>query len=144
VSQTKRAKATEPTFDLKPFSLNQEDLPPGYMGHNPAALFDILSARVQSQRKGEFESTIDHKARIERITTRPIIGSLKANSLIALSVPSLDDQLTSKYDADLTVLDIRLNWKKRGEFGVNAYLVVDKKLGKVASYIELRSYDADD
>lgn len=72
--QIKRKK-TAPVAPVFPAEADASRLPPGYVGHNPAAIFSALSERRAQFRKGQFETTPEYESRVERI-----ISSLPAAS----------------------------------------------------------------
>ena len=98
-------------FDTQPFNRQREDLPPNYIGNSYIDLIAALSKRQRIAGKGEFESTIDYRARMERVNSQPLSGGITFNSLLAFTVNQYDEQLEVKYDADLTVLDAVLKWQ---------------------------------
>jgi TonB family protein len=98
-------------FDTQPFDRRREDLPPHYIGNSYIDLIAALSKRQRIAGKGEFESTIDYRARMERINSQPLSGGITFNSILAFTVNQYDEQLEVKYDADLTVLDAVLKWQ---------------------------------
>lgn len=115
----KRTKANTVTFDPKPFNKYVEDLPPNYIGNSYFNILIALMNRNKVAAKGEFESTIDYKARIERVNSQALTGGLTFKSLLAFSFYLDGGQLTAKYDADLTVLDVTLKWDRN--YGAGSY-----------------------
>ena len=103
----KRRPRPQPKFDLKPFDLAVDDLPPNYLGHSFFQIYAALRGRGPLLRKGEYESTIDYKNRLARLSTWPIAGSLDSNSVVAFSL----SPVKQKYDADLTALDLSLEFE---------------------------------
>jgi TonB family protein len=113
-AQKRRQRPQKPAakYDPKPFNNAVEDLPPQYIGNPYFEVLVALRARQKIAGKGEFESTIDYKARVERLNSRPLVGSLTFNNLLAFSFYPDGGQFKVSYDADLTSLDAVFNWKR--------------------------------
>lgn len=79
-----------------PFDASVASLRPGYLGHDPEAIFQTIAQRLPT--KSEFETMEEWKARFERAVQRPLIGSVGINSTLAMTVNILNGGL--KYDAE--------------------------------------------
>jgi hypothetical protein len=96
-------------FDYKPFNISREDLPSHYAGNSLGDIYLALKSLSGFQKKDEFESTIDYKARLRKAASHPLIGSLTGDSIMAFSI-SNPAFVAAKYDADLSVLDLSFDW----------------------------------
>lgn len=97
--QTKRKKSTPPAPVL-PAEADASRLPPGYVGHNAAAVFFALRERRAQFRKGQFETTPEYEGRIERIVSSLPAASARLTFLLS------DAKVT--YDADASSFKIAL------------------------------------
>lgn len=87
-----RKKKNAPAAPVQSAEEEASRLPPGYVGHNAAAVFSALRERRAQFRKGQFEMTPEYEGRVERI-----ISSLPATSAhLTFLLP--DAKVT--YDAD--------------------------------------------
>ena len=109
---TQKPARSSATFDTQPFNRQRDDLPANYIGNSYIDILTALAKRKRVAGKGEFESTIDYRARMERLNSQPLSGMITFNSLLAFTVNQYDEQLEVRYDADLTVLDAVLKWKR--------------------------------
>jgi TonB family protein len=131
----KRIQPTQFKLDSKPFNKEVESLPPNYIGNSYIEILVALSKQQKVAFKGEFESTIDYRARIERLNSQPLTGAITRNSLLAFAFMPDDQQLTVKYDADLTVLDTHLKWDRSYANGALYTLKWSDSSQRVATYI---------
>lgn len=94
---------TRPTYAATEIDPNTKQLPRLYEGVDPATLYDELEKRSKQNRKGEFETTEAFNTRLATLEGKPLIGSIKKDALIPLSISngsSILDKVTSVYDAD--------------------------------------------
>lgn len=113
-----QAQTVQSVFDYKPFNISREDLPPHYAGNPLIEIYSALKTRPDFKKKDEFESTVDYKARLQKAAERPIVGTISGNSTMAFSL-SNPILLDSKYDADLSVMDISFMWLQMYEVSIN-------------------------
>ena len=106
-TQAQRRRLPKPKFDVKPFDLSVDDLPSNYLGHSFFQIYSALRKRGPLLKKGEYESTIDYKNRLAGLSSWPIVGLVNSNSVVAFSL----GPIRQKYDADLTALDMTLEFK---------------------------------
>ncbi|HEX8845961.1 MAG TPA: energy transducer TonB [Pyrinomonadaceae bacterium] len=138
---SKRAKGLSSSFDRKPFNKNVEDLPPNYLGNSYAEILVALMKQGPIEGKGEFESTIDYKARMERLKSKPLAGPITRNSLLAFIIRPDGEQMSVKYDADLTALDAVLKWRRYETSGATYTLKSSENSKYVASYIGRNAFN---
>jgi hypothetical protein len=96
-------------WETQPFDDTVDTLPVGFSGHSLAQIYESL-AKKPFVGKGEFESTIDFRARIAEERSLPLYGSLERNSLLAFVFPPGNEGFSTTYDADLNILEARLEW----------------------------------
>ncbi len=118
------AQASLRGFELIPFDLEKEELPQHFLGHSLIAVYATLATRKRQEAKGEFEPTIDYHARMEKLRKRPLVGSVKEDDLLAFSFAPDDYQLKLRYDADLSVMDVMLEWMSVG-YRFGAHIALD-------------------
>jgi FKBP-type peptidyl-prolyl cis-trans isomerase len=87
-------------YSEKAFDPDVDHLPPSYIGNNAEGLLRVIEARSRSQVRGEFETSENHNARVERENGRPLLGSLKLDSILAFKI----DQLDCRYDPDAGIM----------------------------------------
>lgn len=109
-TQTRRSSAAK-TYLSQPFNSELEELPTQFLGHSLVALFANLAAR--DYRRGEFEPTVEYERRMQKQLEQNVIGSVKRDGLLAFSFAPDDDQFVTRYDPDLSVLDLKLTWRAR-------------------------------
>ncbi len=80
-------------------------LPNGYMGQDPAACFVNIVHKVATT-KGEFETTEAYNARLAKLKTAPVVGSLSVGDVYAFKL--MPDIVSSDYDADKQILHVRM------------------------------------
>lgn len=90
-AQTRRKKSA-PAAPVLPAEADASRLPPGYVGHNAAAVFSALRERRAQFRKGQFETTPEYEGRVERIVSSLPAASARLTFLLQ------DAKVT--YDAD--------------------------------------------
>ncbi|GEM_PF-5370303 len=116
------------TQELKPFDINQEKLPTNYYGFSPFVIKLAIASRFTS--KDEFETTEQYISRKKQMESRPLIGSVNIDSLIAFRL--LHTSRHFAYDADRQIIkaEIRLS-NSRFELGIyanhNYYIEIKNK-----------------
>ncbi len=87
-------------------------LGPGFRGHDPEAIIDLLVAPKRDQVKSEFETSAEFEHRQQVAQTRPFLGSLGLASTLAFTVqPKSETSETgweSHYDADSGILSVSI------------------------------------
>jgi hypothetical protein len=71
---TPQNRRSQPAQQVAPFEITMEALPPNYQGVNIETLFKQLSLPSAKLAKGEFETTEQHRQRLQRFIF-PIGGS---------------------------------------------------------------------
>lgn len=104
-------KPATPAYSYRDFDPALTQLPPGFRGHDLAALFKTLAARKKSAVKGEFETTAAFNARVQAEASKPMLGPLTPGSTFAFVIRKVE----SVYDADRDNLRARLPLKRAWE-----------------------------
>ncbi len=81
------------SFSTVPFDIEAKMLPANYRGHN-LKLLHVEFSKLLSP-KGEFETTAEYEARTAATSLKPVLGKVKADSLVALQIT-----VPFAYDAD--------------------------------------------
>jgi hypothetical protein len=98
-------------------------------------------ATQQPAPKDEFESTIDYRDRLARLSSSPLFGGIYRDSFLAFVFsPSSGTALSSHYDADLSVLDITLKFSISNVFGFSPSLLWALTERKMGSYTGRTSF----
>lgn len=97
-AQARKKKSSPPTAPVQPAEADASRLPPGYVGHNGAAIFTALMERRAQFRKGQFETTPEYEGRVERIVSSIPAASARLTFLLR------DADVT--YDADASAFKI--------------------------------------
>ena len=125
VNKPTQNKPTSTVYSQTPFD---GDVPPGFIGHDAAAVYKALVTTRPSE-KSEFETKAQYEERIKGNADRPLFEKLRASSVFAFVVPSgktaTDDQgLQSTYDADSQSMNIEIGFDSVASDGdFNAYYV---------------------
>lgn len=91
---------------ITPFDTSTEALPPNYQGLNIEVVFRRLSLRSGTLAKGEFETSEQHRQRLKRQESTPIVGPLTLNDVMTFSIDRND--IESDYDADRQSLQVAI------------------------------------
>jgi formylglycine-generating enzyme required for sulfatase activity len=97
-----RASSSIENYSVVPFDQSIKVLSPQYPGHDAAALFNRIEAVVNAK-KGEFETTEEFQSRIKAEYSKPLVGSLRWDSIYAVQVEGCE----VIYDADAQVFHIK-------------------------------------
>jgi hypothetical protein len=97
-----RADAGKRGYSGTPFNPAVARLPANYQGNNADTLYQLIEKREKSRTKGEFETTEQYRARIERQDRQPLAGSLQVTSLLAFKLADVKFH----YDADRQVMQL--------------------------------------
>ncbi|CAN5581544.1 hypothetical protein BH18ACI3_BH18ACI3_18930 [soil metagenome] len=97
-------KPVEPTYSTQPFDLSASSLPANFRGHNAIEIYKRLAGRAKVSTKSEFETTEAYHQRVAAEASKPLLGSLSQNSVLAFVI----DKLKSKYDADQQIMDVKV------------------------------------
>jgi hypothetical protein len=131
--QSKKASRPKSEFAKEPFSSNVEKLPAGFKGNSLIGVFETLRIRTISAQRGEFESSSSYNSRIEKMNARPLLGMVTQTSRLAFSFEPNEDQFTTRYYPDQSVLSIMLSWNSRTfDLGLSYYSEVTKSRSYVA------------
>lgn len=89
------------------FDASAEKLPPKFLGHDIKALYTEMSARSSAgAKKGEFETTEEFHARVQREAAEPVLGNLAKNGLFAFTLTNTSGE--ALYDADQRTMTVAL------------------------------------
>ena len=105
VAQDNKAQKVDAvTYSKEPLELTAGDqaVPLGFQGNNVKAIYEALQQKVKP--KDEFETTADYQKRVADAATKPILGSLQANSLMSVVVDA-----SSTYNADVGTSEIKFS-----------------------------------
>lgn len=72
--------------DMKPFNASTEQLPPGYIGHNPELLYNAIRLRQETVKGRPGETQEHHRSRIAGEIYTPLLGSLDFDSILAFRI----------------------------------------------------------
>ena len=106
-SQTSKQKQppseTKPInkIEVNPIDLACTKLPKNYTGHDLESIVKALESRQISAKKGEYETSEQHKQRVQDEERKPLIGLLGVNDLFSFVVNP-----ESKYNVDLQTLTL--------------------------------------
>ncbi|MGI8655483.1 MAG: hypothetical protein ACR2LC_09715 [Pyrinomonadaceae bacterium] len=82
---------------------------------------------------------------MERLNQRPLMPGVNFNSIVAFSLPPSESNFTLKYNADLTALDMSLNWQDLNLFGSydHPYLALTwaESRRKIGSYVGRNAFN---
>jgi hypothetical protein len=92
--------------DIRSFDIQVDKLAPGFTGHNIKAIFNDLVTKKNNALKGEFETTAEFEARLQRQAQEPILGKLDRNGYFAFVIKNTSGE--TFYDADLQVMTIAI------------------------------------
>ncbi len=92
-------------YSTTPLDIKNSHLLPGYIGNSPRELVKNLNQRVRKLSKGEFETTSEFDARLEKEYLVPLTGSLNFNSLYAFYY----DGFNLSYEADESKFILAIN-----------------------------------
>lgn len=110
-------------FDTQPFRGDLDVVPKQYRGHDPHALAVALAGCPV---KNEFETTAQHKQKLDAWSSRPLYGDVKVDDLIAIAgyYVSLDKE----YDADTQAMDFSFSPTRQvsAEDYSRPYLIIDQ------------------
>jgi len=134
-AQTK-VDAAKKRYSEIPFNPSVDRIPANYMGNDADIIYRVLERRENSQAKGEFETTEQYQARIERLNRQPLTGSLQITSLLAFKVADVK----FRYVADDRVMKLYLPTS----FAVDEADQIDNSriALKVQESVSFRSYAA--
>jgi hypothetical protein len=83
-------KPWEPTA----FDLNADRLPPDYTGLDPIKFFEVFKSKIESVKKGEFETSEEFRQRTSNLDS--LLSPINTTDIYAFRIP----KITYKYDAD--------------------------------------------
>lgn len=121
---SKAAPASPPALaatDIRPFDIRVDKLTPGFAGHDIKAIYNDLMARKNMAVKGEFETTSEFEARLQRETEAPILGKLDRRDYLAFVLTNSSGE--TLYDADAKIMTIAVALSSGAE---NVYTKSDK------------------
>jgi hypothetical protein len=118
--------------DITSFDIQVDKLAPGFTGHNIKAIFKDLVTKKDKAVKGEFETTAEFEARLQRETQVPILGRLDRNGYFAFVINNSSGE--TFYDADSQVMTIAI---ALGSGSESIYKDSNKKA--LASHVEVKS-----
>lgn len=95
---------TQENFDSRPFDLSVDRLSVFYHGTDIRALYEKLLARHASMQKDEFETTDQYHRRLQQEEAKPILGTLTADSVMALELRDV----SATYNADEELMNVSL------------------------------------
>lgn len=102
-SQPKSVQRT--VWSEVPFSLDQENLPLGFTGHDSVRL---LRAAMKLPVKGTYETTAEYAVRLQAARDKPVYGTVSLNDLLAFSFFAFEGATNSafghSYNADTSEL----------------------------------------
>ena len=81
-----RAKRPIGKTDLNPFDLSITKLPKNYIGHDLRSIYEALLKRNKNTEKDTYETTAQHKQRIQDEDRKPLIGTLTVNDIFSFVV----------------------------------------------------------
>jgi hypothetical protein len=96
----------QPAPPIASFDISTEKLPPKYEGFNIEAVFRRLSLRSSTLAKGEFETSEQHRQRLKRHESTPVIAPLTVNDVLVFSIDR--NAIDSNYDADKQSLQVAI------------------------------------
>jgi hypothetical protein len=106
--QKRRTQSIQPFHQIEPFDSSREALPPNYQGFNIETVFKRLSLRSATLSKKEFETTEQHRQRLKKEESIPVIGSrLTVNDLLAFTITRTE--IESEYQADKHLLRVAIS-----------------------------------
>jgi hypothetical protein len=131
-----KATVSEKRYSETPFNPAVDRLPANYQGNDADRIYRLIERRENSQIKGEFETTEQHRARIGHQSEQPLIGSLQVTSLFAFKTAGLK----FRYDADRGLMNLYVPTS----FAVDDADQIDSSrvAVKVQENISFRSYPA--
>jgi hypothetical protein len=113
--------AAPAAIDIRPFDIRIDKLTPGFAGHDIKAVYNDLVARKNKAVKGEFETTREFEARLQRETEAPILGKLDRTDYLAFVLQNSSGE--TLYDADAKTMTIAIALSSGAE---NVYTKSDK------------------
>jgi hypothetical protein len=87
-----------------PFDPSAEKLPSSFSGHDIKALYNEMSTRSTGAKKGEFETTGEFHARVQKESMAPVLGGLNKDGVFAFTLTNSSGEIV--YDADKRVMTI--------------------------------------
>lgn len=120
-----------PAPDIRSFNIQVDKLAPGFTGHDIKAIFNDLVAKKDRAVKGEFETTAEFEARLQREAQVPILGKLERDGYFAFVIKNSSGE--TFYDADSQVMTIAIALQSGDE---SIYKQSNKKA--LTSQVELK------
>jgi hypothetical protein len=111
VKEPEKPMVVVPSYLSSAFDPSINMLPPAFLGHNVKEIHKAFTIRKASSVKGEFESTALYNKRLMDEASAPLIGTIKANDLLAFR----SGYVKSKYDADSQILTINIGIAGHGD-----------------------------
>lgn len=112
--KVKPTKSAKPINDdsSEPFDTTVGKLPPNYPGHS---ILGVLQKIVLQRPKGEFEKTEEYETRIDKWKGAAFIGEIAPIDTMAFELSEFlaRDAMSVKYDADRSVMDIKVSFENR-------------------------------
>ena len=140
--QPKAAAQKDSPYSLAPLDPAVDALPPRYAGHSCRSLAKAVST-IKPQ-KSEFETTAAYKARVDALSSAPMVGTTTLNDVIGLvQAPEVYSGVHETYDADRGVLKLDAHWDGITQSVNNQLLrkvTLDQKLKSTRSYTASNAY----
>ena len=101
-------KQPAPTFLARDFDTSMDQIPPGFLGHNPVKILESAKALSARMQKSEYETESQWLERRNTILRSPVLGGMTIGGTFALVISNLTAPgvLWSKYDADRRRLNV--------------------------------------
>ena len=127
-------------YTSAPFDVSLRTLPLNYLGHDPKAVWELLSKISGNTKKDEFETTEAYRNRIGSAQARPLTGDLTTASMLAFSSYAPDIE----YNADRQVLEVVVRLEKDilGRDKPERFLSLDYQDKPGGSYVRQNAYGA--
>lgn len=82
------------------------DFPPGFTGHNPAAIYDAALRTAKKYAKSEFETQAQHEARLRNAAAEGLTPGLKLGDMLVFTFAA--SGLDPQYDAEKQEMSVSL------------------------------------